>query len=114
MGGRLVETLPALQHDPNRSKEVLKVDADEDGVGGDDAGDTFRYLVAKKGRTIIQRKLRGLQLAYGCWFRGEGSRGCRGRRVKGHVGGPNVTNDVLGGYRWVARWREKLQNTAMR
>jgi hypothetical protein len=57
---RLVETLPALQHDPNRPEDVLKVDADEDGVGGDDAADALRYLVATKNRTITQRKLRGL------------------------------------------------------
>jgi hypothetical protein len=31
-----VECLPALQHDPNRPEDVLKVDADEDGNGGDD------------------------------------------------------------------------------
>jgi len=29
---RLIETLPALQHDPHRPEDVLKVDADEDGV----------------------------------------------------------------------------------
>ena len=58
--GRLIETLPALQHDPNRPEDVLKVDADEDGVGGDDAADALRYLVATKPRTIVQRKLRGL------------------------------------------------------
>lgn len=58
--GRLIETLPALQHDPNRPEDVLKVDADEDGVGGDDAADCLRYLVATKTRTITQRKLRGL------------------------------------------------------
>jgi hypothetical protein len=58
--GRLVETLPALQHDPNRPEDVLKVDADEDGVGGDDAADALRYLVATKGRTVTQRKLRGV------------------------------------------------------
>lgn len=58
--GRLVETLPSLQHDPNRPEDVLKVDADEDGVGGDDAADALRYLVATKGRSISQRKLRGL------------------------------------------------------
>jgi hypothetical protein len=58
--GRLIETLPALQHDPNRPEDVLKVDADEDGVGGDDAADALRYLVATKSRTITQRKLRGL------------------------------------------------------
>ena len=58
--GRLVETLPTLQHDPNRPEDVLKVDADEDGVGGDDAADCLRYLVAKKSRAISVRKLRGL------------------------------------------------------
>jgi len=58
--GRLIETLPALQHDPNRPEDVLKVDADEDGVGGDDAADALRYLVATKARTVAQRKLRGL------------------------------------------------------
>jgi len=57
---RLVETLPTLQHDPNRPEDVLKVDADEDGIGGDDAADALRYLVATKSRTITQRKLRGL------------------------------------------------------
>jgi hypothetical protein len=57
---RLVETLPTLQHDPNRPEDVLKVDADEDGIGGDDAADALRYLVATKPRTIIERKLRGL------------------------------------------------------
>jgi hypothetical protein len=39
---------------------VLKVDADEDGVGGDDAAEALRYLVATKARTIVVRKLRGL------------------------------------------------------
>ena len=58
--GRLIETLPALQHDPNRPEDVLKVDADEDGVGGDDAADCLRYLVATKARTVTQRKLRGV------------------------------------------------------
>ena len=57
---RLVETIPTLQHDPNRPEDVLKVDADEDGVGGDDAADCLRYLVATKARTITERKLRGL------------------------------------------------------
>ena len=58
--GGLAETLPAMQHDPNRPEDVLKVDADEDGVGGDDAADALRYLVATKSRTVPQRKLRGL------------------------------------------------------
>lgn len=58
--GRLIETLPALQHDPNRPEDVLKVDADEDGVGGDDCADCLRYLVATKAREVRVRKLRGL------------------------------------------------------
>ena len=57
---RLAETLPALQHDPNRPEDVLKVDADDDGVGGDDAADALRYLVATKARTIKVMRLRGL------------------------------------------------------
>jgi len=31
----LIECLPSLQHDPNRPEDVLKVDVDEDGVGGE-------------------------------------------------------------------------------
>ena len=58
--GRLIETLPTLQHDPNRPEDVLKIDADEDGIGGDDCADALRYLVATKSRTISQRKLRGI------------------------------------------------------
>src|SRR4030095_15818219 len=55
---RLVECLPATQHDPHRPEDVLKVDADEDGVGGDDAADCLRYLVATRARVVAQRKLR--------------------------------------------------------
>jgi hypothetical protein len=55
---RLLETLPALQHDLNRPEDVLKADADEDGLGGDDCADCLRYLAAPKSRTIAQRKLR--------------------------------------------------------
>ena len=57
---RLIETLPSLQHDPNRPEDVLKVDADEDGIGGDDAADALRYLVATKSRAVVARKLRGV------------------------------------------------------
>ena len=57
---RLIETLPTLQHDPNRPEDVLKVDADEEGIGGDDAADALRYLVATKSRSVVSRKLRGL------------------------------------------------------
>ena len=58
--GRLVETVPAMQHDPHRPEDVLKVDCDEEGVGGDDAADCLRYLVATRARTVTQRKLRGV------------------------------------------------------
>ncbi len=57
---RLLECLPTLQHDPNRPEDVLKVDADEDGVGGDDTADALRYLVATKTRSVTQRKLSGV------------------------------------------------------
>jgi hypothetical protein len=56
---RLIETLPVLQHDPNRPEDVLKIDADDDGVGGDDAADALRYAVASKTREIRERKLVG-------------------------------------------------------
>ena len=57
---RLIETIPCLQHDPNRPEDVLKVDSDEDGVGGDDAADALRYLVANRPAQIRMVKLRGL------------------------------------------------------
>lgn len=40
---RLIETIPSLVHDPHRPEDVLKVDCDEDGEGGDDFYDSFRY-----------------------------------------------------------------------
>lgn len=40
---RLIETIPALQHNPNRPEDVLKWDVDEEGSGGDDAADCWRY-----------------------------------------------------------------------
>jgi phage terminase large subunit len=58
--GRLLECLPSLQHDPNRPEDVLKIDADEDGIGGDDSADALRYLVATKARTVVARKLSGM------------------------------------------------------
>jgi len=58
--GRLLECLPTLQHDPNRPEDVLKVDADEDGVGGDDTADALRYLIATKAREVRARKLSGV------------------------------------------------------
>src|SRR5205085_12550842 len=40
---RLIECLPSLVHDPHRPEDVLKVDTDEDGNGGVDPYDGFRY-----------------------------------------------------------------------
>jgi hypothetical protein len=39
---------------------VLKVDADEDGVGGDDAADCCRYLVHRTIRSGWQARLKGV------------------------------------------------------
>ena len=58
--GRLLECMPTLQHDPHRPEDVLKVDADDEGVGGDDAADCCRYLVATKARGLALRKLAGM------------------------------------------------------
>ncbi len=41
----LADSLPALEHDPNRPEDVRKVDCDDDGNGGDDDYDSFRYGV---------------------------------------------------------------------
>lgn len=40
---RLINCLPYLEVDPNNPEDVLKVDADERGEGGDDAYDAVRY-----------------------------------------------------------------------
>lgn len=42
---RLIECIPAMEHDPHRPEDVLKVDTDEDGLGGDDPYDSLRYGV---------------------------------------------------------------------
>ncbi len=57
---RLLDCLPSLQHDPARPEDVLKVDPDDNGDGGDDAADALRYLISTRPRTIAQVKLRGL------------------------------------------------------
>lgn len=57
---RLLESLPEMQHDPNHPEDVLKVDCDDEGVGGDDLPDALRYLVYYKPRVVKSTKLRGL------------------------------------------------------
>lgn len=40
---RAIECIPVMEHDPKRPEDVLKVDMDEEGNGGDDAYDGVRY-----------------------------------------------------------------------
>lgn len=42
---KLIECIPALQHNPNKPEDVLKWDIDDEGMGGDDPGDSLRYGV---------------------------------------------------------------------
>lgn len=42
---KLIECIPALQHNPNKPEDVLKWDIDDEGMGGDDPGDSARYGV---------------------------------------------------------------------
>ena len=41
--GRLIDCLPSLEIDPNNSEDVLKTDMSENGEGGDDPYDAWRY-----------------------------------------------------------------------
>jgi phage terminase large subunit len=41
----LIEQLPALEHNPDKPGDVKKTNADDNGFGGDDAGDGVRYFV---------------------------------------------------------------------
>jgi hypothetical protein len=60
---RLAECLPSLEHDPNRPEDVLKVDIDETGQGGDDAYDSARYglmeATRRKPAILGQAKTKG-------------------------------------------------------
>lgn len=53
--GRLIECMPTLEHDPHRAEDVLKIDTDDDGVGGDDPYDAARYglMVAAGFRPVL-------------------------------------------------------------
>jgi hypothetical protein len=57
---RLLDCLPYLQQDPDQPGDVLKINTNEEGLGGDDAADALRYLLNYKPVIIEQRKLRGL------------------------------------------------------
>jgi len=51
---RLIETLPYLEHNPRNPADVLKVDVDDDGNGGDDAADCARYGVMAAEKPKLQ------------------------------------------------------------
>lgn len=52
----LIECLPSLEHDPHRPEDVLKVDVDEDGNGGDDPYDALRYgVMARPAVSFVMR-----------------------------------------------------------
>ena len=57
---RLLGCLPFLQRDPEEPADVLKTNPNDEGLGGDDAADALRYLLATRRPTIVQCKLRGL------------------------------------------------------
>lgn len=42
---RLIDLLPYLLRNPNNAEDVLKVNADDEGRGGDDAADALRYAL---------------------------------------------------------------------
>lgn len=51
----LIEQIPMMEHDPKRPEDVLKVDVDADGLGGDDSGDCARYgLMAESSGIKVQ------------------------------------------------------------
>lgn len=50
---RLVACIPEMQTDPKRPEDVLKVDADQDGFGGDDPYDAARYGLMVKQKTAV-------------------------------------------------------------
>jgi hypothetical protein len=56
---RLLDCLPLLQHDPDHPADVLKTNTNEEGLGGDDAADALRYLVATRASRCYVTKLTG-------------------------------------------------------
>jgi hypothetical protein len=50
---RTIATIANMVHDPNRSEDVLKVDADSNGRGGDDCYDETRYALMSERVLII-------------------------------------------------------------
>lgn len=53
---RLTECIPSLEHDPHRPEDVLKVDTDDHGDGGDDPYDAARYGVMVEAHTTTVKR----------------------------------------------------------
>jgi len=56
---RLLNEIPAMQHDPDRPEDILKTDVTEDGEGGDDSCDALRYALMRKFQPVTMQKLSG-------------------------------------------------------
>ena len=57
----LVETLLNLEHDPHRPEDVLKMDVDENGDGGDDLYDAFRYGLMAANNVVFTPKIQTIR-----------------------------------------------------
>lgn len=62
---RLIECVPALQHDPHRPEDVLKWDIDEDGNGGDDPYDALGMGLLVKRIVRVKPAIAGARQAGG-------------------------------------------------
>ncbi len=49
----LIEQMPVMQHDPNKPEDLLKLDIDDEGSGGDDDVDCLRFICASNPEQII-------------------------------------------------------------
>ena len=67
---RLIDSLPYLERDPHNPEDVRKIDCDEDGHGGDDAADCFRYGLAVVADSYGSDMLGNLTLATYSTFNG--------------------------------------------
>ena len=52
---QLIECIPAMQHNPHRPEDVLKMDADEDGLGGDDTYDCARMGLMELDNLVLKQ-----------------------------------------------------------
>lgn len=72
---RLIETIPMLLSDPNNPEDVLKVDCDDEGEGGDDPYDGARYGLMEAVTPSVGRAAAGGQQPLGGAGLAQGGRG---------------------------------------